>query len=43
MLIEANAEGMGCDYDPRELTTITKDGEPVRTLARRIDGAFPAP
>ena len=43
MLIEANAEGMECDYDPRELTTITKDGEPVRTLARRIDGAFPGP
>jgi hypothetical protein len=43
MLIEANAEGLECDYDPRELTTITKDGEPVRTLARRIDGAFPGP
>jgi hypothetical protein len=43
MLIEANAEGMECDYDPRELTTITKDGEPVRTLARRIDGSFPGP
>lgn len=43
MLIEANAEGLPCDYDPRELTTITKDGDPVRTLARRIDGAFPGP
>ncbi len=43
MLIEANAEGMECDYDPRELTTFTKAGEPVRTLARRIDGAFPGP
>jgi hypothetical protein len=43
MLIEANAEGMPCDYDPRELTTITRDGAPFRTLARRVDGAFPSP
>ena len=42
MIIEANAEGMPCDYDPRELTTITRDGMPVRTLARRVDGAFPS-
>ncbi len=43
MLIEANVDGMPCDYDPRELTTFTKDGVPVRTLARRVDGAFPRP
>jgi len=42
MLIEANAEGLPCDYDPRQLTTVTRDGEPVRTLARRVDGAFPS-
>lgn len=42
MLIEANAEGISCDYDPRALTTVTIDGSPVRTLARRVDGAFPA-
>jgi len=41
MLIEANAEGFPCDYDPRQLTTVTRDGEPLRTLARRVDGAFP--
>ncbi|RBP78016.1 hypothetical protein DFO80_15112 [Rhodobacter sp. 140A] len=41
MLIEANADGMPCDFDPRELTTITKDGLPLRTLSRRVDGAFP--
>ena len=41
MLIEANSRGMECCYDPRELTTVTRDGVPVRTLARRIDGAFP--
>ncbi len=42
MLIEQNAKGMPCDYDPRELTTITRDGQPLRTLARRVDGAFPS-
>ena len=41
MLIEANAKGFGCDYDPRRLTTFTRDGIPLRTLARRVDGAFP--
>lgn len=30
-----------CDFDPRELTTFTRNGAPVRTLARRVDGAFP--
>ncbi len=43
MLIEANAEGLPCDYDPRELTTITLNKAPMRTLARRVDGAFPGP
>lgn len=42
MLVEAHAEGLPCDYDPRELTTITLNGVPVRTLARRVDGAFPS-
>lgn len=42
MLIEANSGGMECCYDPRELTTVTRGGVPVRTLARRIDGAFPS-
>jgi hypothetical protein len=42
MLIEANAEGFPCDYDPRELTVVTRNASPVRTLARRVDGAFPS-
>jgi len=41
MLIEANAEGLPCDYDPRRLTTVTSERGPLRTLARRVDGAFP--
>lgn len=42
MLIESNAEGLPCDYDPRELTTVTRNSRPLRTLARRVDGAFPS-
>lgn len=40
MLIETNSEGFPCDYDPQKLTTITAEGVPLRTLARRVDGAF---
>ncbi len=42
MMIESYSKGMDCNYDPRELTTLTRDGEPLRTLARRVDGAFPS-
>lgn len=42
MLIEANSRGMVCDYNPRELTSVTVDGVPTRTLARWVDGAFPS-
>ena len=40
MLIEANIEGLPCNYDPRKLTTVTFNNAPMRTLARRVDGAF---
>lgn len=40
MLIEASIEDLPCQYDPRELTTVTFNGAPLRTLARRVDGAF---
>jgi len=43
MIIESKIGNMECDYDPRELTTFTRNGFPVRTLARRLDGAFPSP
>lgn len=42
MLVEANIGRHSCDYDPRSLTTITKDDMPLRTLSRRVDGAFPS-
>ncbi len=42
MMVEKHADGLPCDYDPRSLTTMTKDGAPLRTMARRVDGAFPS-
>jgi len=41
MIVETNASGLQCDYDLHQLTIITKDKLPLRTLARRVDGAFP--
>lgn len=42
MMVTANIQGHPCDFDPRALTTVTFDGAPLRTLARRVDGAFPS-
>ena len=42
MIVKANCAGHNCDFDPRSLTTITRAGMPIRTLARRVDGAFPS-
>lgn len=42
MIIEQNKSDFDCNYDPKELTAITKDKFPVRTLSRRVDGAFPS-
>ena len=41
MIVEKAIGALPCDYDPRELTTVTVNGFPVRTMARRVDGAFP--
>jgi hypothetical protein len=43
MLIESNLGGLPCNYNPQELTTVTRNKAPFRTLARRVDGAFPSP
>jgi hypothetical protein len=42
MLIEAAVGTHPCDYDPRSLTTLTHRRMPLRTLSRRVDGAFPS-
>jgi hypothetical protein len=42
MLIEANIGSAKCNYDPRELTSITVGNFPIRTFSRRVDGAFPS-
>lgn len=41
-LLEYNLQGLPIDYNPRKLTTITKDKVPIRTFARWMDGAFPS-
>jgi hypothetical protein len=41
MIVEANAGDCAVNYNPGELTTFNKDGYPLRTLSRRMDGAFP--
>jgi hypothetical protein len=41
MLIESNLGELPCNYNPQELTTVTRNRAPFRTLARRVDGAFP--
>jgi len=42
LLIEANIGDATCDYNPQKLTTVTHKGAPLRTLSRRVDGAFPS-
>lgn len=42
MLIEAAVKGYQCNYDPRALTTVTREDVPLRAFARRMDGAFPS-
>ena len=42
MLVEAGLAGQDCDYDPRQLTKLTDQSGLLRTLARRVDGAYPS-
>lgn len=42
MIVESNIGDLPCNYNPMALTTVTFDGAPLRTLARRVDGAFPS-
>jgi hypothetical protein len=41
MILSAVLGESSCDFDPLSLTTVTIDQMPFRTLARRVDGAFP--
>lgn len=40
ILIEMNSGGFRCNFNPQQLTTFTQDKMPLRTLSRRVDGAF---
>jgi len=42
MLLEQGVVDAGCDYSPLQLTRFTRKGRPLRTLSRRVDGAFPS-
>lgn len=42
MLTESALDGANFDPDPRQLTVITNNEKPLRTLARRVDGAYPS-
>ncbi|MBP3983982.1 hypothetical protein J5837_06025 [Pseudoxanthomonas helianthi] len=42
MLIYEAIGDARCNYSPSQLTTFTRQGVPLRTLARRVDGAFPS-
>jgi hypothetical protein len=41
ILIEANLNGLSCDFDPKSLTSFTERNFPIRSLSRRVDGSFP--
>ncbi len=42
MLVSESIGQHPCNFDPRHLTSVTVNGLPIRTLARRVDGAFPS-
>jgi hypothetical protein len=42
MLIANSIGGAECNYSPMALTTVTRNRVAVRTLSRRVDGAFPS-
>ena len=42
MIVEHETKGFDVNYNPLKLTTFTHGNAPVRTLARRVDGAFPS-
>jgi hypothetical protein len=43
MLLEQHLGSDLVDYDPRRLITVSRDGLPLRTFSRRLDGCFLAP
>jgi hypothetical protein len=43
MVVEKSSAGLPVNYNPLHLTTVTHKNAPLRTLSRRVDGAFPSP
>ncbi len=42
MLVESIVGKQAFDSDPQSLVTFVRNGKPVRTLSRRLDGAYPS-
>ena len=42
-ILAREAPGYQIDFNPGELTKLTRNRRPLRTLSRRLDGAFPKP
>jgi len=42
ILLSNGVGGAHFNFNPQELTTFTRDGQPLQTMARRVDGAFPS-
>ena len=42
MIIQEHTGNLPVNFNPGELTTFTANGVPLRTFARRVDGAFPS-
>lgn len=42
MLIELNIGEYPVNYNPGTLTAVTREARPLRTMSRRVDGAFPS-
>ncbi|MDV6376148.1 DUF7687 domain-containing protein [Deinococcus arenicola] len=43
MILEHNLGGLSVNYNPTTLTAVTRNRRPLRTMSRRVDGAFPRP
>lgn len=41
MLTEASLRNVSFDDNPGQLTVVTRNGKPLRTLSRRMDGVYP--
>lgn len=41
ILIEAHTKGQPCNFDPKSFVVFSHNGNPLGSISRRVDGAFP--